>query len=260
MCEMLGISAKRRIRANDILREFYSHADRHPHGWGLATFNDAGAPDIEKEAVKATESEYLKKRLAEPIEESVLLAHIRLATVGHLEYRNSHPFAAADNCGRIWTLEHNGTIFNGAELNRYMGLQFGSTDSERILLHLVDIVNERQIRHGRALDWKERFAALDDLVGELAGGNKLNLLIWDGEYLYAHTNYADTLFTRKIPGSGSLLIATKPIDNLKWEHVPFLQLQVYKDGETVWQGRHKSDQFFDREKNWEYRNIDFASL
>ena len=97
MCEMLGISAKRRIRANDILREFYSHADRHPHGWGLATFNDAGAPDIEKEAVKATESEYLKKRLAEPIEESVLLAHIRLATVGHLEYRNSHPFAAADN-------------------------------------------------------------------------------------------------------------------------------------------------------------------
>ena len=163
MCEMLGISAKRRIRANDILREFYSHADRHPHGWGLATFNDAGAPDIEKEAVKATESEYLKKRLAEPIEESVLLAHIRLATVGHLEYRNSHPFAAADNCGRIWTLEHNGTIFNGAELNRYMGLQFGSTDSERILLHLVDIVNERQIRHGRALDWKERFAALDDL-------------------------------------------------------------------------------------------------
>ena len=130
MCEMLGISAKRRIRANDILREFYSHADRHPHGWGLATFNDAGAPDIEKEAVKATESEYLKKRLAEPIEESVLLAHIRLATVGHLEYRNSHPFVAADNCGRIWTLEHNGTIFNGAELNRYMGLQFGSTDSE----------------------------------------------------------------------------------------------------------------------------------
>ena len=101
MCEMLGISAKRRIRANDILREFYSHADRHPHGWGLATFNDAGAPDIEKEAVKATESEYLKKRLAEPIEESVLLAHIRLATVGHLEYRNSHPFAAADNCVKM---------------------------------------------------------------------------------------------------------------------------------------------------------------
>ena len=34
MCEMLGISAKRRRKANATLREFFSHAERHPHGWG----------------------------------------------------------------------------------------------------------------------------------------------------------------------------------------------------------------------------------
>ena len=234
MCEMLGISAKRKVQANDILREFYSHAERHPHGWGLAAFNDAGVPDIEKEAIKATESEYLRKRLSEPIEESVLLAHIRLATVGHLECRNSHPFTAADNCGRIWTLEHNGTIFNGAKLNRYMGLQFGSTDSERILLRLVDIVNERQIRYGRALDWKERFAALDDLIWELAGGNKLNLLVYDGEILYAHTNFRGSLYVRQL--EGELVFSTKPLSGDGWKPLPLTRLVAAKDGEIVREG------------------------
>ena len=235
MCEMLGISAKRRIRANDILREFYSHADRHPHGWGLATFNDAGAPDIEKEAVKATGSEYLKKRLAEPIEESVLLAHIRLATVGHLEYRNSHPFAAADNCG-----------------------QFGSTDSERILLHLVDIVNERQIRHGRALDWKERFAALDDLVGELAGGNKLNLLVYDGEILYAHTNFRGSLHVRV--DDGALVFSTNPLSGDGWEPLPLTRLVAAKDGRIVREGAAHGKEYIYNPNDYRFLYMDFATL
>ena len=50
MCEMLGISARRRIRVNDILREFFSHGDQHPHGWGLARFSETGAPSRGAEA------------------------------------------------------------------------------------------------------------------------------------------------------------------------------------------------------------------
>ena len=53
MCEMLGMSAKRKRRANGLLREFYSHAEAHPHGWGLARFPAGAAPAVEKEAVKA---------------------------------------------------------------------------------------------------------------------------------------------------------------------------------------------------------------
>ena len=44
MCEMLGMSAKRKRRANGLLREFYSHAEAHPHGWGLARFPAGVAP------------------------------------------------------------------------------------------------------------------------------------------------------------------------------------------------------------------------
>ena len=258
MCEMLGISAKRRVRANDILREFYSHAERHPHGWGLATFNADGAPDIEKEAVKATESEYLRKRLAEPVEESVLMAHIRLATVGHLEYRNTHPFTAADNCGRVWTLEHNGTIFNGAKLNRYMGLQFGATDSERVLLRLVDIVNERQIRRGRALDWSERFAALDDLIWELAGGNKLNLLVYDGEVLYAHTNFRGSLHVRR--SEGELVFSTQSLSGDGWKPLPLTRLIATKDGELVREGAPHGKEYVYNPDDYRFLYMDFATL
>jgi len=258
MCEMLGISAKRRIRANDILREFYSHAERHPHGWGLATFRDGAAPLIEKEAVKATESECLKKRLAEPIEESVLMAHIRLATVGHLECCNSHPFSATDNYGRVWTLEHNGTIFNGAKLNRYMGLQFGSTDSERILLRLVDLVNERQIRLGRALDKKERFDVLEGLIAEHAGGNKLNLLVYDGEILYAHTNFQGSLHVRA--HDGALVFSTRPLAGDGWRQLPLTRLVAAKDGEIVREGAAHEKEYIYNPNDYRFLYMDFATL
>ena len=112
MCEMLGISAKRRLSANEILRAFFAHAEQHPHGWGLATFPDGGAPVIDKEPICATGSAYLKRRLDAPIEERTLIAHIRFATVGHLEYANCHPFSAADNrgaSGRSRTTERSST-------------------------------------------------------------------------------------------------------------------------------------------------------
>ena len=137
MCEMLGLSAKRRLSANGILRTFFSHAEQHPHGWGLARFRNDITPLIEKEPVKATESETLRHILDETIDDPTILAHIRFATVGTMEYANCHPFTATDNRGRIWTLVHNGTMFNGAELNEYVGIQYGDTDSERVLLHLT---------------------------------------------------------------------------------------------------------------------------
>ena len=193
MCEMLGISARRRLPANAILREFFSHAEQHPHGWGLARFSEHGVPSVEKEPVKATASVYLKHRLDWPIEERTLLAHIRLATVGTMEYANCHPFVCEDNRGRIWTLVHNGTVFNGNILNGYMGIQFGDTDSERVLIHLVEQINLEQIRLHRALSEQERFSALSEAIADLADGNKLNLLIFDGEVMYAHTNFRDSL-------------------------------------------------------------------
>ena len=46
MCELLGISAKQRRAVTAILREFFSHAEKHPHGWGLARFADTEGPRL----------------------------------------------------------------------------------------------------------------------------------------------------------------------------------------------------------------------
>lgn len=257
MCEMLGISAKKKRRANGLLREFYSHAEDHPHGWGLARFPD-GTPVVEKEAVKATESECLKKLLAEPVEERVLLAHIRLATVGHIEYRNCHPFMATDNSGRTWTLMHNGTIFNGPQLNAYMGIQYSDTDSERILLRFIDQIDRAQNRLHRTLNEPERFDALNAEIAALAKGNKLNLLLFDGDVLYAHCNFRDTLHVWR--EDCAVTFSTRPLSVGRWDPVPFTSLIAARDGEIVRTSPPHGNEYTYNPNDYRMVYMDFARL
>ena len=261
MCEMLGISAKRRRKANATLREFFSHAERHPHGWGLARFGDDGAlvaPGVEKEPRKATTSECLRNLLDSRIDERTIIAHIRFATVGTMEYANCHPFTATDNSGRVWTLVHNGTIFNGAELNEYIGIQFGETDSERVLLHLVAMVDKAQIRKGCALDEKERFDVLSAAIADLSNGNKLNLLIHDGEVMYAHTNFRDSLHFLK--EDGALTLSTNPLSQGDWKPVPFTRLVAIKDGEFVREGTPHGNEYIHNPEDYRLVYMNFARL
>lgn len=258
MCEMLGISAKRRLSANGILRAFFSHAEHHPHGWGLATFPDGGAPSIDKEPICATGSAYLKGLLDAPIEERTLIAHIRFATVGHLEYANCHPFSAADNRGRVWTLAHNGTIFNGPQLNDYVGIQYGDTDSERVLLHLINRIDREQIRLGRALDEEERFGTLAAVIAELSKDNKLNLLIYDGEILYAHCNFRGTLHVRR--EADVLMFSTRPLSGEGWEEAPFTSLIAIKDGDIVHTSPPHGNEYTYNPNDYKMVYMDFARL
>ena len=258
MCEMLGISAKRRLSVNGILRTFFSHAEQHPHGWGLAKLRPGKAPVIEKEAVKATKSAALRRILDAPIEERTLIAHIRFATVGHLEYENCHPFSAADNRGRIWTLAHNGTIFNGPELNDYIGIQYGDTDSERVLLHLIDRIDREQIRLGRALDEEERFGMLAAVIAELSKGNKLNLLIYDGEILYAHCNFRGTLHVRR--EADAVTFSTRPLSGEGWEEAPFTSLVAVKNGEIIHTSPPHGNEYIYNPNDYRMVYMDFARL
>ena len=258
MCEMLGISAKRRLSANGILRTFFSHAEQHPHGWGLATFPDGVSPAIDKEPVCASRSAFLKGRLDAPIEERTLIAHIRFATVGHLEYANCHPFSAADNRGRIWTLAHNGTIFNGPELNDYIGIQYGDTDSERVLLHLIDRIDREQIRLGRSLEEEERFGTLAAVIAELSKGNKLNLLFTDGKYLYVHTNCRGTMHC--LSKNGITLISTQPLSDENWQLVPFGQLLAFNKGKLIKTGTEHHHEYIHSEDEMKLLYQIFANL
>ena len=140
MCELFGLSSAEKVNCNELLGTFFSHGETNPDGWGLALF-DGNSASIEKEPISSAESVYLKHRLSDEITEDVVLAHIRKASKGGLEYRNCHPFKRRDASGRLWTLIHNGTIFESALVDAYIGKQHGGTDSERILYYLIDQVD-----------------------------------------------------------------------------------------------------------------------
>ena len=172
MCEIYGFSGNREKELNNDLREFYSHACRHPNGWGLALL-DQSVPEITREVCRADRSELLSELLSLPVTAKTALAHIRLATVGNEDYDNCHPFTAVDHSGRSWTLIHNGTIFESDKLNRYVFRQKGETDSERILLYIVDQINEATAKAKRELSAEE--------LEKVTGGGEIRQMSESGE-------------------------------------------------------------------------------
>ena len=259
MCELFGFSASRSLRANSWLREFYAHSPDHPDGWGLATFHD-GIPSIEKEPVQATRSPYLAARLTEPVEACALIAHIRKATVGAPDRVNCHPFVGRDNRGRVWTLAHNGTVFRGDALGPYFAVQEGRTDSERLLLHLLDRVGARQDALGRPLGPEERFAEFAVLVRDLAPGNKLNLLLFDGETLYAHTNFAGSLHL--LETGGTVLLSTRPLASAGdgWTSLPLCTPLAFRDGARAFAAPSHGHEYHPRPDDFHLFFTDYAAL
>ena len=257
MCELFGISCENRIKVNEYLKEFFQRSDKHPNGWGLATFSD-GNVSIEKEPVQASKSHYLKERLRYPISEKCMLAHIRQATIGVMSYVNTHPFTLNDDSGRRWTLIHNGTIFNYPQLNTYLYTQNGATDSERILIHLVELINVERKRRKHDLNAAERFEILQKEIGFMSKGNKLNLLFFDGEYMYAHCNFKDSLYVLEKPGTA--IFCTQPVGNDSWETVPFTSLLAYKDGIQIFQSAPHGNEYIENPEDYKYLYLPFSSL
>ena len=227
MCEMFGVSSDRTIDVTAELKVFFRHGEYNPHGWGIATWNDEGRITIDKEPVDSTRSAKIVKLLSSGISCRGVIAHIRKATIGYVEHKNTHPFIAHDPNWREWVFAHNGTIFESDELLPYKDIQSGSTDSERILLYILD--QNKGIR-----DEAERFKIMDSAAVKLSDKNKLNFLTFDGEDLYVHKNEAGTLYRKA--GNGHVFFSTRPLDDGPWEEVPLNQLLVYRDGKLVYEG------------------------
>ena len=257
MCELFGISSAKKYYANEYLKRFFSHSDRHPHGWGLACISRNSA-QLEKESIQACKSHYLKERLSQPICSELLLAHIRYATIGHVEYKNCHPFSGRDNSGKRWTMIHNGTIFDYPPINCYLKKQCGDTDSERVFLYLLDRLNNAQQKKGGSLDFEEKLKLFDDIVCSMSTGNKLNLLFSDGTFLFAHTNCRNTLHYRQ--EKGTAVLSTTALDNVNWQPLPFAQLTAFHKGKLVKTGTVHNQEYVENEEAMKLLYSIFANL
>ncbi len=242
MCEMLGFSSPKNENITYYLKELYSHSPQHPNGWGLAQF-ESGSLTVHTEPVSALSSRILPKLLEDAAPSNVVLAHIRRATVGGVGPLNCHPFIRQDENGRRWVLMHNGTVFSGVEMLAYREKQMGNTDSERILLYLLDNINEEAKQKGCALNSFERFKTVENVIEKISYRNKLNLIIYDGEQMYVHVNMQNTLFFKNF-GSG-IIFSTVPLDRSGWEPLPLTTLFVYQNGVLKYRGKNHHNEYVD---------------
>jgi glutamine amidotransferase len=199
-----------------------------------------GKPEFFKEGVCAAQSRILSGIIDSTQPQKNLLAHIRLATVGSVRNENCHPYSGTDLSGRQWTLIHNGTIYSGKKLIRYMNTQVGDTDSERVFLCMLDEINAEISRVGE-LSRQQRFGIIDAMIAKLSRRNKLNLMIFDGELLYVHKNMKDTLSYKKL--DTGYIFATKPIDEGEWHPFPMTQVLAYQSGRCVLTGTKHENVF-----------------
>lgn len=253
MCELFAMSSKNPKSVNKYLQEFYYHSDQHPHGWGLACIK-GNQVNIEKEPIQAIKSHYLKQRLSSPIKSSIVLSHIRYATIGNVEFENCHPYSMKDRFQTRWTLVHNGTIFHYPLLEKYVKKQEGSTDSERILFYIIDQINNQE----KHLKPKDFFHLLDAIVTDMAKENKLNFILTDGNIVYVHTNYACSLYY--LIDDESILFATTPLSQENWKQLPMTTLQAYKDGKLLYSGTNHHHEYFDNQENTKYLYQVFSDL
>ncbi len=242
MCELFGFTSEYGKNLTPYLTEFFSHSVRHPNGWGIAMRNGSSF-DIQTEPVCANKSKIIDDIINNIKSQDFLLAHIRLATVGKIQKSNCHPFTRIDKSGRQWILIHNGTIFNGTDLFPYLEKQEGNTDSERILLHIINQINNVIDKKNRPLNADERIKLIESVINHLSYRNKLNLLIYDSEYLYVHTNMKNTLYYKS--QDGSTMFATTPLDDEAWSKVPMCALQVYQNDTLKYTGQEHHNEYIE---------------
>jgi predicted glutamine amidotransferase len=134
MCRLFGMTAGARpatasfwlLEAPDSLAV---QSRREPDGTGLGWFGADGRAHVDKRPIAAYEDRAFAQDARER-RSRTFVAHIRFASTGGLETRNTHPF---EQDGRLFA--HNGVIGGLDRLDRRLGehraLVHGDTDSER---------------------------------------------------------------------------------------------------------------------------------
>lgn len=196
MCRLYGLHANEPTRVecnlvhaqNALIAQGFQDAEglSHGHGWGLATYPD-GWPKLEKQAWAAWHGEHFKRAAARAYGKSII-AHVRRATVGPPNLRNTHPFIHGK-----WAFAHNGTIpsFDAIRPRMLEAMDElhrseikGSTDSEyvfRYLLTLWEYHPDRSLMETMKLAVANIVAWMHELAP--SGRLGLNVLWSDGAHM-----------------------------------------------------------------------------
>lgn len=137
MCRLFGLHAGRSVVTAtfwllDARDNLSAQSKRNPDGTGLGVFTGDGTAVVSKQPVAAWQDSAFAFE-AHEMTGTTFVAHVRYASNGALEVRNTHPFLQDD---RIFA--HNGVVGELDALDARLaqlhatGLVLGQTDSERV--------------------------------------------------------------------------------------------------------------------------------
>ena len=176
MCELLGLSAQYPVTLEMSFQKLMQRAELdNPHGW-KAVFYEQNDAYLFREPRPASNSQ-LANLLAEcGIESCLVISHIRKATTGPIELRNTHPFSREIQ-GRLHSFAFNGNVpgvFDlGLKLTRF--LPIGVTDGEYTFCWLLEQLADRVDN----IDWKFSASILKSFGEQLATMGPTNFLYSD---------------------------------------------------------------------------------
>lgn len=175
---------------------------QHKDGWGIAAYGAEPQPLV-AHGVGPAHSDPDFERVSSRVSSHTVVAHIRQASVGAVELRNSHPFLH----GR-WSFVHNGTLYEFAKHRPAVEALIcpslranikGTTDTERCFyLFLTRLAArypiDRQVPvDGVARALAETMTLVSSITDDAQGRSAMNFLVTDGEVMVA-TRRNRTLF------------------------------------------------------------------
>lgn len=254
MCQLLAMNCN---TPTDICFSFEGFAqrggltDEHNDGWGISFFEESACRSFH-DTLPAAKSPIAKLIKDYPIKAFNVIAHIRMATIGAVELKNTQPYIR-ELWGQQWVYAHNGDLWDYKFTNSSPAQPIGTSDSEAAF---CDLLNElRKLNPVEEPELKQIYNCIKSFSENTAKFGTFNLLLSNGKYIFAHCTTDLCYIIRKAPFSEAHLsdkdisinfsehtthkdrvaiIATKPLtDNEQWTVFEKGQLLVFENGELL---------------------------
>ena len=270
MCQLLGMNCN---TPTDISFSFAGFSkrggltDHHTDGFGIGFFEGNGLrlflddkPSAYSPIASLVRDYHIKSKN--------VIAHIRKASQGCNSLENTHPFQR-ELWGGYWLFAHNG------QLSRQFAPDFdgkayrpvGCTDSERAFCY---ILNQLRSRFPNKPSQDELFEALNLLCKEIRSFGMFNMILSDGNVMFAHASTLLYYITREPPfGQAHLIdedlaidfakvtcaedrvsvIATLPLtDNEIWQQFACDELIMFQHGKIIRRHRPHNPVYLSKEE------------
>lgn len=210
MCELLGMSSCEPASLSLSLATLASHGGPPfliRDGWGVAYYEGHDVRLI-KDVGPADQSDWVRFVADHHLRSTIVMAHIRKATMGEPAYRNAQPFGR-ELAGRMHVFSHNGWMPEvltspGFRTGRFVPI--GETDSEYAFCNLLERLQEIWSGQRTPPPLAARLSIVAAFAAELRPLGPSNFLYSDGDALFAHGDRRRQASTRSVEAPGLVFL------------------------------------------------------